>query len=321
MRRWLELGQAMWALVRELDWRPIRVQAETPPRVALLGANALREPVVRLLGTHPPTVEGALDAPLPAPPPDLTVFLPARPEDVATATRRAAEIEAQDVGAVVLVPLGQEPSPPGGAYVLVDPTAPALDEQLALALLDAIPSERRLAFGRACSPLRGPLARQLCQETALANAQFALLANLPAALPGIGVAGVGADIVMLTKNQVLLVYKLAALWGARLDSPRALFLEIAPIVGSAFFWRTTARALLGLVPGFAAVAPKVAVAYLGTYIVGGLASAYYASGLRPDEARVREIEQEARQALAAAWRRLRARGHSMPGAAAVSAAS
>lgn len=312
MRRWMVLAQAMWALVRELDWRPIRVQAETPPRIALLGANALRERVVRLLGAHRPSLEGPLDASLPTPLPDLTVLLPARPEEVPAAMQRAAEIEAQEAGAVVLVPLGQEPSPPGGGYVLVDPAAPALDEQLALTLLDATPSERRLAFGRACLPLRGPLARQLCQETAMANAQFALLANLPAALPGVGIAGVGADIVILTKNQVLLVYKLAALWGARLDSPRALFLEIAPVVGGAFLWRTTARALLGLVPGFAAVAPKVAVAYLGTYIVGGLASAYYASGLRPDEARVREVEQEARQALAEAWRRLRPRGHGAP---------
>ena len=117
-------------------------------------------------------------------------------------------------------------------------------------------------------------AKQLVQETAMANAQFSLLANLPAALPGIGVAGVGADIVILTKNQVLLVYKLAALWGARLDDPRALLMEILPVVGGAFLWRTTARALLGLVPSFAAVAPKVAVAYLGTYVVGGLASAF-----------------------------------------------
>ena len=139
----------------------------------------------------------------------------------------------------------------------------------------------------------------------MANAQFALLANLPAALPGIGVAGVGADIIILTKNQVLLVYKLAALWGARLDDPRALLLEIAPVVGGAFLWRTTARALLGMVPGFIAVAPKVAVAYLGTYVVGGLASAFYANGIRADEGRVREIEQEARAALVQAWRRLR----------------
>ncbi|MBX5490720.1 MAG: hypothetical protein IRZ14_06140 [Chloroflexi bacterium] len=305
MRRWLVLAQGMWALVRELDWRPIRAQAETPPRIALLGAGPLVERVTRLLGTLKPVARGPLDLPLQAPLPDLTVLLPGQPEEVAAAMQRAAELEAQDAGAVVLVPAGHEPSPPGGGYVVVDPAAPESEEQLALTVLDATPSERKLALGRACLPLRGPLARQLCQETAMANAQFALLANLPAALPGVGAAGVGADIVILTKNQILLVYKLAALWGARLDSPRALFLELAPVVGGAFFWRTTARALLGLVPGFAAVAPKVAVAYLGTYIVGGLASAYYASGMRPDEARVREIEHEARQALAQAWRRLR----------------
>jgi hypothetical protein len=168
-----------------------------------------------------------------------------------------------------------------------------------------LPEDRRLAAARAFPRLRRPLARRVIHETALANAQFALVANLPTLVPGVGTAaGLGADVLILTTNQVVLVYKLAALWGQPLGDPRMLFVEVAPVVGSAFVWRTAARALVGLLPGFAAVAPKVGVAYVGTFIVGAMASAYYERGLRPSEAQIREIEAEARRALGQVWHRL-----------------
>src|SRR5205085_9228641 len=121
-------------------------------------------------------------------------------------------------------------------------------------------------------------------ESAFANAQFALMTNLPTFLPGVGgAAAMGADVLVLTTNQIVLVFKMAALWGANLDNPRALLMEAAPVVGGAFLWRTAARALIDLLPGFALLAPKVGVAYVGTYIVGALASAYYQSGVRPSD--------------------------------------
>jgi uncharacterized protein (DUF697 family) len=132
------------------------------------------------------------------------------------------------------------------------------------------------------------------------------MTNLPAFLPGAGTAAaIGADTLVLTTNQVVLVYKMAAIWGADLSNPRALLVEAAPVVGGAFLWRGAARTLIELLPGFAALAPKVGMAYVGTYVVGELANYYYRCGIRPSDARLREIEAEARAALAQAWHRLR----------------
>jgi hypothetical protein len=307
MPKWVDLAQAGWRLWRLLDWRPIREQAETPPRLVLLGGGPAAEPAVRLLAGVPGITRGPLE-PLPdTVRPDLVLLVPPNPADsLSLAPRIADECEEREIASLLLVPPGAVPVPAGIGYVVVDPNAPDLDEQLAAALIEALPEERRLAAARRAPALREPLAHRLIQEVAFANAQFALVTNLPALLPGVGTAaGIGADLLVLTTNQIVLVYRMAALWGEPLGDPRALLVEIAPVVGSAFLWRTAARALVGLLPAFAALAPKVGVAYLGTYLVGALASAYYAHGLRPSDAQIKEVEAEARQALAGVWHRLR----------------
>ena len=46
-----------------------------------------------------------------------------------------------------------------------------------------------------------------------------------------GLVGDFADIIVLTKNQAVLVFKLAGLYGRNLHDYRALALEIAPVIG------------------------------------------------------------------------------------------
>jgi uncharacterized protein (DUF697 family) len=310
-----DLGVLAWQFWRVLDWRPIQREAEAPLRLALLGTGPTLERLAALLAAAEP-LRGPLDLPLPDPPPDLVVLAPpAADEAPALARRQAALLAARDAATLLVWPRTLGADALATPHVLVDPDAPAPDDQLAPALLAALPAERRIAAARRAPFLRAPLARQLLLETAFANAQFALMANLPALLPGVGsVAAVGADLIVLTTNQIGLVYKMAAVWGADLVRPRALLAAVAPVVGGAFLWRTAARAAVGAVPPFAALAPKVAIAYLGTYVVGALASHYYQHGLRPSAERVREIEAEARAALAAVWHRLRpARASEAPG--------
>jgi hypothetical protein len=307
MPKWVDLAQAGWRLWRLLDWRPIRQQAETPLRVALLGGGAAAEPVLRLLAGVPGISRGPLE-PLPeSARPDLVLLVPPNPtESLSIAPRVAQDCMERELACLVLLPPDAVAVPAGVDYVIVDPAAPDLDEQLAAALIEALPEERRVAAARRAPALREPLAHRLIQEVAFANAQFALVTNLPTLLPGVGTAaGIGADLLILTTNQIVLVYRMAALWGEPLGDPRALLVEVSPVVGGAFLWRTAARALIGLLPTFAALAPKVGVAYLGTYLVGARASAYYAHGLRPSEAQIREVEAEARQALAGVSPRLR----------------
>jgi uncharacterized protein (DUF697 family) len=147
-----------------------------------------------------------------------------------------------------------------------------------------------LSVGRRHLLLREPVAEHLIRDTARVNAQFAAISSLPANLPLVGgLVGDVADVLVLTKNQVLLLFKLAGLYGRDLELGRKLLIEILPVVGGAFLWRTTARALVGLLPPILGLLPKTLVAYTGTYVVGQIARYYYHHGHRPPPEIMREL--------------------------------
>ena len=83
------------------------------------------------------------------------------------------------------------------------------------------------------------------------NAKLAVLSALPGVIPFTDVllpATALGDMVLLTRNQVFLLLRIAAAYGQEVDL-RARVRELLPVVGSAFGWRALARELLGLVPG------------------------------------------------------------------------
>jgi uncharacterized protein (DUF697 family) len=165
-------------------------------------------------------------------------------------------------------------------------------ERLFKALVHAAP-EVMLSAGRRHPLLREPVAEHLIRDTARVNAQFAAVSSLPATLPLVGgLVGDMADMLVLTKNQVLLLFKLAGLYGRDLSLGRQLLVEILPIVGGAFFWRSAARALVGLLPSLLGLLPKTLVAYSGTYVVGQMARYYYHYGDRPPPEMVRELRDD-----------------------------
>ncbi|HEY2594110.1 MAG TPA: hypothetical protein VGK33_09440, partial [Chloroflexota bacterium] len=135
--------------------------------------------------------------------------------------------------------------------------------------------------------------------------QFAVLASLPATLPIFGgLVGDVADTIVLTKNQVLLLFKLAGLYGRDVEFGPELLLEILPVVGGAFFWRTTARALVGLLPPILGLLPRTVVAYTGTFVVGQSARYYYRFGNRPPPEIAEELRREAQRLAEATIARL-----------------
>jgi uncharacterized protein (DUF697 family) len=175
-------------------------------------------------------------------------------------------------------------------------------ERLFKALVQAAP-EVMMSAGRRHPLLREPVAEHLIRDTARVNAQFAAISSLPSNLPLIGgLVGDMADLIVLTKNQVLLLFKLAGLYGRDLALGRQLIVEVMPIVGGAFLWRTTARALVGLLPSLLGLLPKTLVAYSGTYVVGQMARYYYRYGHKPPPEMVRDLRDEgtrlARETLA-----------------------
>lgn len=82
----------------------------------------------------------------------------------------------------------------------------------------------------------------------------------------------GADLPVLTLNQMRLVLRIAAVHGQPLDRRRAV--ELAGVLGGALGLRALARELLTLVP-IAGFAVKSAVAYTGTRALGEAASRYF----------------------------------------------
>ncbi len=165
--------------------------------------------------------------------------------------------------------------------------------ELVPALLAAAP-HLALPLGRCLPVFRDAAAERLVRETSRVNAEFAAVSSLPAIVPVVGgLAAVGADVVVLTKNQVMLLLKLALVYRRPTDNRLQLVAEILPVVGAAFLYRSAARALVSLVPVPFAVAPRVAVAYAGTYVTGMTAHHYYRWGQRPSPELMERFRREA----------------------------
>ncbi len=144
-------------------------------------------------------------------------------------------------------------------------------------MLEALPAGRQLAAARRLPGLRPHYARRLTAEVSLSNGAFALASGVPSLVPVLGVPITAADTVVLTKNQALMVYRLALAFGAPPEFQRRM-MEITPVIGAAVVWRQVAGGLVGLVPGYG-ILPKTAVAFAGTYITGRAAELWYATGL------------------------------------------
>ncbi len=165
---------------------------------------------------------------------------------------------------------------------------------LATALLATLPGELHLSASRKLPGIRPVMARDLVANTSFSNASYTLAAGLPAQIPIFSIPFAAADILVLTKNQALMVYKLALSHGAPPDF-QANLREIIPVIGSAFLWRQLARSLVGLIPVWGLV-PKVAVAYAGTYTIGIAAWRWFATSDLVSRAQLKAISREALQA-------------------------
>jgi uncharacterized protein (DUF697 family) len=299
-----------WRLTRELDINGLRAALERQVNLRVLGSDALAaQRVARLVEPDPAAGEVTYGVLGDTSRERADLYLVAIGGPLETEARR--QLSDLSVSEVALVLVQSEGA--AGMLVLGIPDERILTlsetegddearERLFRVLVQAAP-EVMLSAGRRHPLLREPVAEHLIRDTARVNAQFAAISSLPANLPLIGgLVGDMADVLVLTKNQVLLLFKLAGLYGRDLQLGRQLMVEILPVVGGAFFWRTTARALVGLLPSLLGLLPKTLVAYTGTYVVGQMARYYYRHGDRPPPELVRELREEgmrlARETLA-----------------------
>src|SRR5664280_1343823 len=185
-----------------------------------------------------------------------------------------------------------------GAAIMVYPRSPDAAEVVAAAVLDGLPADARLVAARRLPGLRPLFASRLTGEVSASNAAVALASGVPSLVPLLGIPLAAADTIILTKNQALMVYRLALASGAPPEFQKRM-LEITPVIGGAVVWRQIAGALVGLVPGYGIV-PDTAIAYGGTYVVGSVAARWYETGLLTEAERKRITAEAASVARLAA---------------------
>jgi len=204
---------------------------------------------------------------------------------------------------------------PGGPGLTDFRPADTLPVARAEDILQAVMAYRqdlRIALARRLPGFRRLAADHVIADVSRINAEFALLSTLTQGLPWLQPlfpAIAGADVLVLTKNQMLLVFRLAAIYDQDL-SPWIRLRQTLPIVGSAVGWRTIARELAGLVP-VAGLPFKAAVAFTGTYASGRAVQMVFDKGRQPTRLEMRKIYEEgallAKGAVAALKDRIRRR--------------
>lgn len=128
-------------------------------------------------------------------------------------------------------------------------------------LVSALPEEQAAAAAANFPCCRHARAASLVAASARSNALVGLAGFVP-----------GADLPVMTLEQVALALRLAAVYDQPLDVTRLR--EIAPVVAGAFGMRGVARALARLLP-VPGVLVRCAVGGTGTYAVGQALMAYF----------------------------------------------
>jgi uncharacterized protein (DUF697 family) len=297
----------VWRVLKEVDLQQIRRDAERPFQLLLVAEDiGAAERLSVLLGgaagarhpwlspaepaeTRPAAESAALD---------LAVLLTPSPELAPALGFAADALRRSGVPVVVVVlgssgPLASVVRPGEAARAAVAALEPAAAPAIAEAILSAASPALRLALARQLVPIREPFFAELIEETARTNAMYAFTTGIAEAVPGLGVPLNLADVVVLTKNQLVMSYRIALASGKQ-GAPRELLGEVLGVIGGAFLLRQGARQLVGLVP-VAGILPKVAVAYAGTLAIGKVVVAWAAYGAALERGTVRKLY---RQALA-----------------------
>jgi uncharacterized protein (DUF697 family) len=294
----------MWRVIRELDLESIRRDAEGRFRLVVLSEKGVEaEAVASLLSGGPAHPWLEVRAP--------SDFVTGR-EDAATITAVLAltdqpaltpacdtAIQRLARAGVPVVTVVHGSGRPVDAVARAGETTrilvPGLDDAarapLAAALVRAVPLRLRLALARQLPPLRDAVFDLLIDETAKANAIYAFTTALAEAVPVLDVPLNLADILVLTKNQLLMGYKIA-LGAGKSGRARDVIGEVVGVVGGGFLFRQAARQLVGLIP-MAGLIPKVAIAYTGTWAIGRAVVVWAAQGRRVSPATLRRLSRDA----------------------------
>lgn len=253
----LPLGpSAVYALVREL-----RAEAAEDRPIVVGGVERLAGVLRRELekGGDPHAVRGGDPDRAAA----LVYVLAGEPGEDDRRVLRAAHRARVPVVAVVTGPL--DPARPI-PYVLatdvvrVPPGSGFPVEEIARALARGL-GDAGAGVAARLPVLRQAVCSELIQRASRRNGVLGAAVFVP-----------GADLPVLTLNQLRMVLRIGKAYGVEVDRERLP--EVVAVIGSGFGFRAVARELLDLVP-IAGWALKGAVAYLGTRALGEAAVRYF----------------------------------------------
>jgi uncharacterized protein (DUF697 family) len=313
----------VWKNIREVDLRPLRDAALQPLRVAIVGAPGsgrhtlamqMRiDPSRPVMQTQTPLVILELGETERTTEADLTILVVD-----ATSNNTSQELALArawvDSGRSVLVFLNKvdlltsmQALDDWATWQLNDLVyASATDSHLLLknfvpVVLRLLP-ERLLPLARQFPLFRAPVANHLISETCFSNAAYSVSSGLAGIVPALIVPMNISDMVVLSKAQAFLVYRLGLAFGFSTEW-RDYLAEFGGIIGGGFMWRQLARQLVGLIPVWGIV-PKVGVAYAGTYVVGHAVLKWYLTGRHVSPQQMREFYLQAFDKGKAVGRRL-----------------
>jgi len=330
MYNWTEMAGLkeltyVWTNIKEVDLRPLLAQAQRSLKIALVGRrmdslNSLafqmrRDPMRPSQTTSTPLLLLSLEDSTAADSADLVILVLEGPL-AGSAGQLPVDDSAEwklargwaNSGKKVLVVIDM-PSPDrareleaGGALSrwsdwgkqrVVDGSVEDthfLLHAFAPAVMDLLP-EALLSLGRSFPLFRVPIARQLIGEACTSNAAYALSTGIAEIVPVFDIPLNVADMIILTKTQAFLVYKLGLALGLSTRWHDYLT-EFGGVLGGGFLWRQVARSLVGLIPAWG-VLPKVAVSYAGTYVVGNVVLRWYLTGKHISGKQMRQLYMQA----------------------------
>ncbi|MGW8250633.1 MAG: hypothetical protein ACWGO1_08320 [Anaerolineales bacterium] len=310
-----------WGLVSEMDLQPLRKQVDHPPSLAVVGragsgrqslvANLRHDPARKDVEVASPVHVLTLDQADALPRVDLCILLMDAGQD--DQAERLLVRKWLDAGVQVLVIINQPVklgvsenelldmgrtqrveswTAWGKQNVLVgslDDTHFLLSEFVP-AVMRLLP-EHHLALGRYFPLFRVPVARHLIHDSSTTNAAYSLSTGVIEIIPILNIPLNVADIVILTKNQLFLVFKLGLALGMS-TTLQPYLSAFGGVLGVGFFWRQVARMLVGLIPAWG-ILPKVGVAYAGTFVVGNAVLQWYVTGRHISKEQMRRLYAQA----------------------------
>lgn len=294
-------------VLREVDVRPIRAAAETPFVLAFLSEDLpLAEHLVSLLHQGlrqhdiPPTpVCGAFQPHAADRPRHMNIAAIVTREDRDNTAELGLLHDLERAGVRTLVCLVTDPADPPvlrqqwlpASVAVIDAPGGVIDDVAAkrqlVKSIRGLKAVDDLALAWHLPAFREAVSRSTIDDTAVANAAYSFGTGILEVNPVADVPLNVADIVVLTKNQALMAYKIALALGLTADFQQ-IMPQLAAVVGGGFLLRQTARGLVGLIPGFGLI-PKVAIAFGGTYATGEVIHRWCAYGERVNAEAMKEL--------------------------------